>query len=231
MTGAAPEPRSAKGGRRSERAAIAAVLCVALSGIGAAPLPAAEPAALCIPLLMPCGSQPTPSPTPEPLIPLPLGPGTLPGTGSAPAPMPVAADAGAPTFTLPAAQLGGSSISIVGLTSVTAVTVPLADGSRTPVLKIMADEVTVDGFLLDVRKATGPSLVTTATRMALRGNVQVYLDSLTATTLDGIGITLGAATPPPGGELPSQLLRVNLGLVGVTANSIAFTAPHQDLKE
>ena len=162
-----------------------------------------------------------------------LGSGTLPGTGSATTPPPVAAvpDAGAPTFTLPAAQLGGSSISISGLKSVTAVTVPLANGSRTPVLKIMADDVTVDGFLLDVRKATGPSLVTTATRMALHGNVQIYLDSLTASTLDGLGITLGAATPPPGGELPSQLLRVNLGLVGVTANSIVFTAPHQDLKE
>lgn len=183
---------------------------------------------------MPCGSQPTPSPTPKPIIPLPsLGSGTLPGTGSATTPPPVAAvpDAGAPTFTLPAAQLGGSSISISGLKSVTAVTVPLANGSRAPALKIMADDVTVDGFLLDVRKATGPSLVTTATRMALHGNVQIYLDSLTASTLDGLGITLGAATPPPGGELPSQLLRVNLGLVGVTANSIVFTAPHQDLKE
>jgi hypothetical protein len=211
------------------------MLCVALCGIGAARVPAAEPAALCIPLLTPCGSQPTPSPTPKPspIIPLPLGPGTLPGAGSAPTPPPVVAvpDAGAPTFTLPAAQLGGSSISIVGLKSVTVVTVPLANGSRTPVLKIMADDVTVDDFLLDVRKATGPSLVTTATRMALHGNVQIYLDSLTATTLDGLGITLGAATPPPGGELPSQLMRVNLGLVGVTANSIVFTAPHQDLKE
>lgn len=214
------------------------MLCVALSGIGAARVPTAEPAALCIPLLMSCGSQPTPSPTPsstpKPLIPLPsLGSGTLPGAGSATTPPPVAAvpDAGAPTFTLPAAQLGGSSISISGLKSVTAVTVPLAGGSRAPALKIMADDVTVDGFLLDVRKATGPSLVTTATRMALHGNVQIYLDSLTASTLDGLGITLGAATPPPGGELPSQLLRVNLGLVGVTANSIVFTAPHQDLKE
>lgn len=233
MTGAGHVAGRRTGLRRSERATVAVVLCLSLCGIGAAPVPTAEPAALCIPLLMHCGSQSAPSPTPKPLLPLPLAPGILPGTDSATTPLPVEAvpDAGAPTFTLPAAQLGGSSISIVGLASVTVVTVPLANGSRTPVLKIMADEVTVDGFLLDVRKATGPSLVTTATRMALHGNVQVYVDSLTATTLGGVGITLGAATPPPGGELPSQLLRVNLGLVGVTADSIVFTTPHQDLKE
>lgn len=140
-------------------------------------------------------------------------------------------DSGAPVFTLPAAQLGGSSISFSGLTSLTAVTVPLANGTRTPALKLVADTVTVGGFLLDVRKATGPSLVTTATKMELRGNVQIYLDSLSATLSNGKGITLGAATPLPGDELPSSMLRVNLGLIGVTADSISFTAPHQSLKE
>jgi hypothetical protein len=145
--------------------------------------------------------------------------------------VPAVPDDGAPVFTLPAAQLGGSSISIVGLRSVSAVTVPLANGTRTPVLKLVADDVAITDFLLDVRKATGPSLVTTADRMELRGNVQVYLDSLTATLPDGTPVTFGAATPPPGGELPPTLFRVNLGLVGVTADSIAFAAPHQDLKE
>jgi hypothetical protein len=213
------------------------VLVVALSGIGAARVPGAG---MCIPLLMQCGpGQPTPSPSPTtgptpliPAIPLPGGAG---GIGATPAP-PAASvigvpDAGAPTFTLPAAQLGGSSISISGLHSVSVVTVPLADGTRTTAIKVIADAVTVDDFLLDVRKATGPSLVTNATRMQLRGNVQVYLDSLTATLLDGTALTLGAATPPPGGELPPTMLRVNLGLVGVTASSIAFTSPHQSLKE
>lgn len=56
-----------------------------------------------------------------------------------------------------------------------------------------------------------------------------FLGMLLGTT-GGAGITLGGATPPPGGELPSQLLRVTLGLVGVTANSIVFTAPHRDVK-
>jgi hypothetical protein len=145
-----------------------------------------------------------------------------------PAAMP---DEGAPVLTLPAAQLGGSSLSITGLRSITPVTVPLSNGTRAPVLKLVADGVTITDFLLDVRKATGPSLVTTADRMELRGNVQVYLDSLTATLPDGTPLTFGAATPPPGDELPSTLLRINLGLVGVTADSIVFAAPHQDLKD
>lgn len=198
---------------------------------------------------MPCSSPPilSPAPTPSPigpgpLIPLPnptipfqTGPGTLPGDGptadTTSPPVQAVPDAGAPVFTLPAAQLGGSSISIIGLKSVTAVTVPLANGTRAPVLKIVADDVAIDDFLLDVRKATGPSLVTTADRMELHGNVQVYLDSVTAILPNGTPFTLGAATPPPGDELPSTLLRVNLGLVGVTADSIVFAAPHQDLKE
>ncbi len=215
------------------------MLIAALSGISAARVPGAG---MCIPLLMQCGSaQPSPAPTPTstlapapgsiptfPAIPIPGGIGSAP---AAPGSSVVGApDTEAPIFTLPAAQLGGSSISISGLHSVSVVTVPLADGTRTTALKIVADGVTVEDFLLDVRKATGPSLVTNATRMQLRGAVTVYLDSLTATLLDGTALALGAATPPPGNELPPTMLRVNLGLVGVTANSIAFTAPHQSLK-
>lgn len=209
---------------------MAAVLVMSLCGIGAARVPGAG---MCIPVLMQCGSGqpgPTPTPTKGPIPAIPALPGAIVPSPAAPTPVVGVPDAGAPTFTLPAAQLGGSSISISGLHSVTVVTVPLADGSRTTALKIVADGVTVEDFLLDVRKATGPSLVTNATRMQLRGNVQVYLDSLTATLLDGTALTLGAATPPPGNELPPTMLRVNLGLVGVTASSIAFTAPHQSLK-
>jgi hypothetical protein len=213
-----------------------ACLVLALSGVGAAPVPAAD-ASPCIPLLMNCGSgQPTPSPaqspTPMPAVPLPGG-GTMPGgstPGATPAPVAALADPSAPTFTLPAAQLGGSSISITGLHSISVVTVPLADGTRTPVLKLVADDVAVDDFLLDVRKATGPSLVSNAGRMELRGNVIVYLDSISATLGDGTAVTFGAATPPPGGELPPTLLRPTLGLVGVTANSITLTPSHQSLK-
>jgi hypothetical protein len=67
--------------------------------------------------------------------------------------------------------------------------------------------------------------------MELRGHVQVYVDSVTASLQDGTTVSLGANTPPPGNELPSTLLRVNLGLVGVIADSIVFTSSHQNLKE
>lgn len=196
---------------------------------------------MCIPLLTHCAGQPTPGqPTPAPMppaAPLPGATVTVPGIGTTPGvdSAPVAAppvgvpDAAAPTFTVPAAQLQGSSISFTGLHSVTLVTVPLADGSRATALKIMAEGVAIDDFMLDVRKATGPSLVTNSGRMELRGNVQIYVDSATATSSDGTAITFGAATPPAGNELPSTLLRVNLGLVGVTADSIVFTTPHQSM--
>ena len=226
---------------------------MALVGIGAAPA-AASQSGLCIPLFGPCGSSsPTPTPTSGsgsgsgsglpsapgiPAVPSVPHPGsvTSPGLPASPQPTPAAPvqagpDAGAPVFTQPAAQLGSSSLSFSGLRSVGVVTVPLADGSRIPVLKIVADSITIDGFSLTVRKQTGPVLATTADRMALRGNVQVYLDSATATTQDGKSLTLGASTPPPQDGLPPTLLKATLGLVGVTADSITFTNPHQHLSE
>jgi hypothetical protein len=109
--------------------------------------------------------------------------------------------------------------------------VPLADGSRVPVLKISADTIAIQGFSLTVRKHTGPSLATTADTMTLSGHVQVYLDSVTATGPDGRSLTLGAATPPPNDGLPAQLLRVTLGLVGATADSITYTNTKQHLSE
>lgn len=225
---------------------------MAVAGIGAAPATGAQ-SGLCIPLFTSCGpASPSPTPTPTPSLPaLPGLPG-IPGAPSAPsiphpgsvptpaatpgsaqpapaAPVQSGPDAGAPVFTQPPAQLGSSSLSFSGLRSIGVVTVPLADGSRIPVLKIVADAITIDGFSLTVRKQSGPVLATTADRMALNGNVQVYLDSATATTQDGKSLTLGASTPPPKDGLPSSLLKVTLGLVGVTADSITFTNPHQHL--
>ncbi|WP_285115986.1 hypothetical protein [Leifsonia sp. fls2-241-R2A-40a] len=229
--------------------ALIACVAAALAGLGAARVPTAAPAGLCIPLIMPC-SSPTPTPTPtsgadHPGLPgLPPLPGSsstpgVPATPGVPTPTPTPSapaapaspDTGAPVFTQPPAQLGSTSLSFSGLKGITVVTVPLADGRRVPVLKLSAESITIDGFSLTVRKETGPKLVTTADQMALRGNVQVYLDSVTATGRDGTPYTLGAATPPPADGLPPQLLRVTLGLVGVTADSIHFTAPHQHLSE
>jgi hypothetical protein len=212
-------------------------MALSLTSIAAAPVPPAQSAksALCIPLLMKCPSPPAPSPA---------GPGiggtvggavdnlgkgvlgatpVLPGGGGADSPI-VLRDRNAPVMTPPAAQLGGSSLSIQGLHSLGLVSVPLAGGKHTTVIRISADDVAIDGFLLDVRRETGPSAVTNASRMELKGRVVIYLNSLSATLLGGAGISLGTdKTPIPGKELPSTLLRPTLGLVGVTAGSITFT--------
>jgi hypothetical protein len=178
-------------------------------------------------------STPSSTPSPTPTKPsggllggLLGGGGTTTGGGV----LSILDDPNAPVMTLPAAQLGGSSLSFTGLQSVSLVTIHLADGSRVPVIRLVAESITINNFMLDVRRATGPSLVTTAGQMVVRGHVTAYLNSVTATTLGGLGLTLGTdQTPPPGSELPSQLLRVNLGLVGIDADHISFTNQEQKL--
>jgi hypothetical protein len=239
------EEESSRGAAPFRRAPVsgAVVLCLvaATLGIGAARVPASAPEALCIPLLMSCTTSPTPTPTPtsSPAPKKPIGGvvggllggvAATGGTSSTIAPLDVLADPDAPVMTLPAAQLSGSSLSFTGLQSVTLVTIPLANGSQVPVIKLVADSITIDGFVLDVRRATGPSLVTTAGQMVVSGHVVAYLDSVTGETLGGLGLTLGTdATPPPSSELPSQLLRVDLGLVGIDAAHISFTQQEQQL--
>jgi hypothetical protein len=132
-------------------------------------------------------------------------------------------------MTLPAAQLGGSSLSFTGLQKVSLVTVPLANGDRTTVIRLAASSITITDFTLDVRPSGDvPGLVSVAKRMTLTGNVVAYVNSVSATLLGGAGLTLGADTPVPTNEkIPSTLLSVDLGLVGVTANRITFIASHQ----
>jgi len=121
-------------------------------------------------------------------------------------------------MTLPAAQLGGSSLSFTGLQSVSLVTIPLANGTRVPVIKLVADSITINNFLLDVRRAAGPSLVTTAGRMVVSGHVTAYLDSVTGTTLGGLGLTLGTdETPPPSSELFAALTMASTRSVVMSA--------------
>ncbi len=72
-----------------------------------------------------------------------------------------------PVFTQPPAQLGSRSLSFTGLRGISVVTVPLADGSRIPVLRISADSITIQGFSLTVRKQTGSSLATTGSGTGL----------------------------------------------------------------
>lgn len=208
-----------------------AVLGLGLSVVGATGAQAAE--ALCLPILMTCDAETAPTPVTDLGDTLGgiigLGDETSPGLG-APLVEPIA-DPSAPVMTLPAAQLGGSSLSINGLKALSLVTVPLADGSRATVFKIEADQFVIDDFVLDVRNSTSPSLVSTSTQMRLTGNAAVYVDSVTGSLLGGEGFSLLAPTPPPGDELPPQLIGVHLGLVGCTADLIEFDDSHQHLYE
>jgi hypothetical protein len=246
-TGESRPGSSKRRSRARNTGAVGLLLVVALAGVGAARAPSVDQG-LCIPLLMNCSTPtPTPTPTPSPSSSStsPLGglggllggdssssSGSTGGTGdSSVPPLILGPDTGAPTFTQPSAQLGGSSISFSGLQQVGIVTVPIAGGGTTTAIKLAADDIVITDFVLDVRRATGPSLVSTSPRMELKGHVQVYVNSLTASLLGGGGLTLLAPTPPPGNELPPQLLRINLGLVGVTADSISFASSHQEIHE
>jgi hypothetical protein len=232
----------ASGRKPGVATAVALLFVAALTGVGAIAAPAAhaaEPSSLCLPILMICPPPPSPSPSPSPssggglvggLVGGLLGGAKVPGASSSTAPLVIGPDDSAYPMTLPAGQLGGSSISISGIHQVGLVTVKKLDGSSFAVIKLKADDVVITGFLLDVRRATGPALVSSADRMELKGNVSVWLDSLTGTTLGGLGLTLGTdQTPPPSSELPPRLLRVNLGLVATSADSISYVNLHQEL--
>jgi hypothetical protein len=208
--------------------------------IGAARAP--EAAQGCI-LLVICTPDPTPSPTPAPtggsggsgtgsgsggglIGGLLNGTGATGGTqdnagGIPPVPL-VATPDDTMTFTLPASQLGGSSIAFGSVPIVSLVTVRLADGSRTTAIKLQSDSVTINDFVLDVRKtAGGDSGVTTSKQMVLTGHVSAYVDSVEA-----LGINIGANTPVTGDEVPQTLLGVHLGLVGVIADRMTMTPSH-----
>jgi hypothetical protein len=136
-------------------------------------------------------------------------------------------DSGTPVFTKTPASMGSQSLSFTGLSSVSIVTVPTADGSGQRALKITADSITITGFTLTVRHTNGPGLVTSADKMVLSGHVSVYLGSVTGTTSNGRSLALGTDTPPPLDDVAPGLLRVTMGLVGAVADSITYTNTDQ----
>ena len=224
-----------------------------MASVGAARAPAADSGCILLVICMPDGGGSTPSPTPSGGGSGGSGGGSGTGSGSGgglggiiggatggigaggtqdnaggipPVPL-VATPDDSMTFTLPASQLGGSSISFGGIPIVSLVTVHLADGSRTTVIKLQADSVTIDDFVLDVKKVPGGDAgVTTSKQMVLSGHVSAYIDSATATLPGGIPLTLGAQTPPTEDELPQTLLGVHLGLVGVISDRMTMTPSH-----
>lgn len=120
-------------------------------------------------------------------------------------------------------------LSFTGLSGISVVSVPTVDGGSVRVLKISADSITITGFSLTVRPPDEPGLVTTADTMALEGNVSVYIGSISASSMGGTPITIGTDTPPPLDEFEPGLLDVTMGLVGSTADSIAYTNTDQNI--
>lgn len=141
-------------------------------------------------------------------------------------------DTKAPIFTKTPAAMGSEGLSFKGLKGISFVSVPTADGGSIVVLKIQADEIKITGFSLTVRPPKEhEGLVTKADTMTLSGDVTVYIGSITATTKDGKSLTIGPETPPPMDDVEPGLLRVTMGLVGSTADSIAYTNTDQKLKK
>ncbi|WP_209324492.1 hypothetical protein [Brevibacterium renqingii] len=141
-------------------------------------------------------------------------------------------DENAPIFTENPAAMGSDSLSFKGLSGISFVSVPTADGGSIVTLKIQAEEIKITGFSLTVRPPEEDhGLVTKADTMTLKGDVTVYIGSITATTKDGKSLTLGPETPPPMDDVEPGLLRVTMGLVGTTADSINYTNTDQKLKE
>lgn len=141
-------------------------------------------------------------------------------------------DDNAPVFTETPGALGSESLSFKGLKGISFVSVPKKTGKKVVTLKIQADEISISGFSLTVKPPDEEyGLVTTADTMTLKGDVSVYIGSITATTKDGKSLTLGADTPPAMDDVKPGLLRVTMGLVGSTADSINYTNTDQRLKK
>ncbi|TSI15519.1 hypothetical protein [Brevibacterium aurantiacum] len=181
--------------------------------------------------------SPTPSDEPtDPATPDPTESGipTKEPTEEPTEPVEATKDDDAPMFTETPAALGSESLSFKGLSGIAIVSVPTADGGSTRALKISADEISIAGFSLTVSppyEPEGGGLLTTADTMTLKGDVEVYIGSITATTKDGSSLTIGTDTPPTLDDVKPGLLRVTMGLVGATAGSIEYSNTDQEIVE
>lgn len=141
-------------------------------------------------------------------------------------------DEDAPIFTDTPAAMGSESLSFKGLSGISIVDVPTIDGGTTRTLKIEADEIKISGFSLTVRpRGEEDGLLTKSDTMTLAGDVSVYIGSITGTTKDGHSLTLGTDTPPSMDDVKPGLLRVTMGLVGSTADSITYSNVDQKMKK
>lgn len=161
----------------------------------------------------------------DPVDPGAAGPGTT-GPGTPAGPVPDApADPAQLVFTPTPATLAASTLSIEGLHSIEIVTVDLADGSTTRALKITADRVVIDGFGLDVPTGDG-GLDTTATTLVVDGHVGIWTPSITAILEDGVEHVIDTLSRPDPAVF-GRLLRLRLPLLGMVADSVAYTGTDQ----
>ncbi|QWT22680.1 hypothetical protein KPL76_07605 [Subtercola sp. PAMC28395] len=189
----------------------------ATSGLPVLPLPTALPTPLANPLppvapqLAPVLSPtPTPSPSPSPI------------------PVLAPADPGAMPLTRNPAKLSGSTLSISGLKGLGVVTVTLPDGSSMRVIKLEADHVSIDGFVLDAAGPDGHGVLTHATNMTADGSVVVYLDSIAGLLGSGASAVFDAVTPPTASDL-GGLTALTLDLYGLSADVDTLTGSHEEL--
>jgi hypothetical protein len=231
--------------------------CLGMFGVGDAPAasatessaaPQAVRSGVCVlGILGDCSTPPTPTPPPPssgiPGVPGIPGTHSIPGTPGVPGtggtggvtgtPAPTASpqkatrDPGSTVFTQPSGDLSGTSIGLDGLHYVGLVTVPIA-GGRTTALKLVSDKVSIQDFSLVTRARDGHGVKATALTMTLTGHVVVYVNSVSGALDDGTPVQYEPSAPPTPGELLSALVRVHLGLVGVTADTVSY-APSQQL--
>ncbi|GAA0993723.1 hypothetical protein [Subtercola frigoramans] len=189
----------------------------ATSGLPVLPLPTALPTPLANPLpsaapLLAPTATPTPSATP----------------GPSPIPVLAPADPGAMPLTRNPAKLSGSTLSISGLRGLGVVTVTLPDGSTMRVIKLEADHVSIDGFVLDAAGPDGHGVLTHATNMTADGSVVVYLDSIAGLLGSGAAAVFDAVTPPTASDL-GGLNALTLTLYGLSADVDTLSGSHEEL--
>lgn len=238
--------------RRARRRAAGGALAIALTVTTAVGLTAgmpqsasaAEPAGMCILGFIGDCSSPSPTPSTAPTSTAqPPGGATDPGTStsggsssstsgatasSSPAgPTLVAPASSAPVFTGKPALLQGSSLSFSGLRYLGLATVRLSDGSTATVLKLSMDSVTIPGFRLDTRDASGSGTDTVATQMAFSGGVDTYCASLKGIMQNGDAVEYDIKHPPStNGSVPVTRI-ISLEVFGITGGSSVLTGFHE----
>ena len=249
-----PEPADRRTGRRRRAMggalAIALTISTATGLVGAQPqrAAAAEPSGVCLlGLIGDCSPSPAPSGTPSPsgssTPAAPASPGApvpglrgLPGTsGSTPAPSGstpagpklLAPQTASTVFSGVPALLQGSSLSFSGLRYVGLATITFADGRSAKVLELSMDSVTIPGFRLDNRNASGAGVDTVATSMAFTGGVTTYCASLKAVLDNGSSVQYDVSHPPSAdGSVPVTRI-ISLEVFGITGGSSALTGFHE----